>query len=81
MGTLSRKLNVVSKWLLFLGVVAESVKSDKVKSIDSINKWKAEEKIKADLLARKELMEKARRELPYTFEGKTVWCSRHIKSH
>jgi len=72
MGTLSRKLTVVSIWLLFLGVVTENVKSDKMKSIDNINKCKAEDRIKADLLARKELMEKARRELPYTFEGKTV---------
>ena len=53
-------------------MVTENVKSDKMKSIDkNINKCKAEDKIKADLLARKELMEKARRELPYTFEGKT----------
>lgn len=72
MGTLSRKLTVVSIWLLFLGVVTENMKSDKIKSIDNINKCKAEDRIKADLLARKELMEKARRELPYTFEGKTV---------
>jgi len=69
---LSSKLTVVSIWLLFLGVVAENVKSDKIKSIDNINKCKAEDRIKADLLARKELMENARRELPYTFEGKTV---------
>ena len=73
MGTLSRKLIVVSIWLLFLDVVTENVKSDKMKSIDkNINKCKTEDRIKADLLARKELMEKARRELPYTFEGKTV---------
>jgi len=73
MGTLSRKCIVVSEWLLFLGVVTENVKSDKMKNIDkNINKCKAEDRIKADLLARKELMEKARRELPYTFEGKTV---------
>jgi GTPase Era involved in 16S rRNA processing len=43
-----------------------------MKSIEkNENKCKAEDRIKADLLARKELMEKARRELPYTFEGKT----------
>jgi hypothetical protein len=53
-------------------VVTESVKSDKMKSMEkNTNKCKAEDRIKADLLARKELMEKARRELPYTFEGKT----------
>jgi hypothetical protein len=73
MGTLSRKLTVVSVWLLFLGLVTENVKSDKMKSIDkNIDECKAEARIKVDLLARKELMEKARRKLPYTFEGKTL---------
>jgi hypothetical protein len=58
---------------LFLDVVAKSVNSDKTESLDkSTTKYKTEDNIKADLLARKELMEKARRELPYTFEGKTV---------
>jgi hypothetical protein len=71
MGTLSRKVTVVSIWLL--GVVTENVKSSKMKNIDkNINKCETEDRIKADLLARKELMEKARRELPYTFEGKTL---------
>jgi hypothetical protein len=72
MDTLSRKLTALSIWLLFLDVVTENVKSDKTKSIDKhTTKCKTEDKIKADLLARKELMEKARRELPYTFEGET----------
>ena len=64
---------ILSIWLLVLDVVAKSVNSDKTESLDNITtKYKTEDNIKADLLARKELMEKARRELPYTFEGKTV---------
>jgi hypothetical protein len=73
MGTLSRKFTVVSVWLMFLGVVTKKVKSDKMKSKDkNIDKRKAEDTNKADLLACKELKKKARRELTYTLEGKTV---------
>jgi hypothetical protein len=35
-------------------------------------KDKTGEERRADLLARKEVMEKARKELPYTFQGKSM---------
>jgi hypothetical protein len=72
MGTLSRKLTVISVCLLFLGVVTENVKSDKMESKDNnIDKCKPEVWVKVDF-ARKELKKNVRRELPYTFQGKTV---------
>jgi hypothetical protein len=35
-------------------------------------KDKTREQSRADLLARKEVMEKARKELPYTFQGRSM---------
>jgi hypothetical protein len=54
-------------------MVAENVNLKTIQGIDkNYSKDKTENKIKVDLLARKEVMERARKELPYTFQGKNM---------
>jgi hypothetical protein len=58
---------------LFLDIVGENAKSGTREDIEKNNaKDKRGEKSITDLLARKEVMEKARKELPYTFQGKSM---------
>jgi hypothetical protein len=59
---------------LILGIVPENVNSKTTQDIDkNYSKDQTENKIKVDLLARKKVMEKARKELPYVFQGKDLW--------
>jgi hypothetical protein len=54
-------------------MVAENAESETRQPIvKNYAKDKAGEKSRVDLLARKEVMEKARKELPYTFQGKSM---------
>jgi hypothetical protein len=56
-----------------LEIGAENANSETTQSMDSSSaEDNREDKIKVDLLARKEIMERARQELPYTFQGKNV---------
>jgi hypothetical protein len=58
---------------LFLDIVDENVASETRPPIEKNHgKNKTGEKGRVDLLARKEVMEKARKELPYTFQGKIM---------
>lgn len=62
------------KWMPFIsGVVAENMNSKTTQGIEKNSfKIKTEDEIKVDLLARKEVMERARKELPYTFQSKSM---------
>jgi hypothetical protein len=58
---------------LFLDIVDENAKSGTRQNAEKNHaKEKRGEKSITDLLARKEVMEKARKELPYTFQGKSM---------